>query len=68
MLKCHAQNTDVMLQCRYAHIICSKAETFIHVLETFMHVAIQNLLVYTELWITAGQQITNYQSIVQQLQ
>jgi len=32
------------------------------------HVAIQNLLVYTELWITAGQQIANYQSIVWQLQ
>ena len=66
MLKCHAQNTDVMLP-RSVHVICSKTETFIHVPETFIHVAIQNLLVYTELWITAGQQMANDQSIVQPL-
>ena len=37
---------------------CSKAEMFIHVPETFIHVAVQNLtmsLTYTELRIAAGQ-------------
>jgi len=37
---------------------CTKAEMFIHVPETFIHAAVQNLtmrLTYTELRITAGQ-------------
>jgi len=37
---------------------CTKAEMFIHVPETFIHAAVQNLtmmLAYTELRITAGQ-------------
>ena len=63
MLKCRAQNIDIMLTIQKCSYVYSKAEP-----EMFMHVAIQNLLVYTELWITAGQQITNYQSIVQPLQ
>jgi len=65
MLKCHAQNTDVMLPIQKCSYVYTKAETFIHVPETFIHVAIQNLLVYTELWIIAGQQTANYQSIYQ---
>jgi len=51
MLKCR----DIMpLQIQQ----CSKVVMFMHVPETFIHVAVQNLtmrLTYTELRITAGQ-------------